>query len=238
VPRSQRVAPSLSVPEGVDELPAYTASTQTEAIQRIRELLPDYGPGFLQACLDFYGENEQIVINHLLEGELDPSLEALPKDMPLGSNLLASRQNIFVGDEFDVFAGKTLDPSKVHMGKKDQSAIGQHVDSTLKQSILQRATATSDDDDDAMYNDEYDDTYDDVDRMTANDAQSLEETDDANERLLVQATISQPQVFARNTETKRSAERVKLRQQTGMTDEQLEGWYVMFQRNVSFRIGG
>ncbi|KAL8141098.1 hypothetical protein V2J09_007119 [Rumex salicifolius] len=54
-------------------------------ISQIRDLFPDYGKGFLSACLDVYNHNPEEVIQRILEGtlhedlqRLDPSMEVAP----------------------------------------------------------------------------------------------------------------------------------------------------------------
>lgn len=50
---------------------------------QIRELFPDYGDGFLAACLSASGQDAERVINQLLEGSLPPELSRLDPKMPL-----------------------------------------------------------------------------------------------------------------------------------------------------------
>ena len=49
----------------------------------IREVLPDYGAGFLAACLDAAGQDSERVLHQLLEGSLPPELARLDPHMPL-----------------------------------------------------------------------------------------------------------------------------------------------------------
>ncbi|GMP80875.1 hypothetical protein CsSME_00035812 [Camellia sinensis var. sinensis] len=64
-------------------------------ISQIRDLFPDYGRGFLSACLEVYNQNPEEVIQRILEGtlhedlqSLDTSLEAIPppKSTSVSSN--------------------------------------------------------------------------------------------------------------------------------------------------------
>ncbi|KAG5457367.1 MAG: hypothetical protein BJ554DRAFT_2641 [Olpidium bornovanus] len=48
---------------------------------------------------------------------------------------------------------------------------------------------------------------------------------------LVAVCLSNPEVFARSSAMRRSNEREQLRKKTGLSNEILEGWYIMFQRN-------
>ena len=65
----------------MDENAAITESN----ISQIRDLFPDYGKGFLAACLEVYDQKPEEVIQRILEGtlhedlqKLDTSLETLP----------------------------------------------------------------------------------------------------------------------------------------------------------------
>lgn len=62
------------------------------------------------------------------------------------------------------------------------------------------------------------------------DAGSSQEAD-SNEELLFRAFQGDSSVFGRDAETRRSGARGKLRDETGMADEAIEGWAVMLQRN-------
>ncbi|KAF9433650.1 hypothetical protein BGZ76_009170 [Entomortierella beljakovae] len=165
-------------------------------------------------------------------------------------DVLSNRRNIFDGDEFDVFSGNVADQSKVSRGKKgpkdvavvldDKSFVSQH-----KSAILQAA--------ESMYDDEYDDTYDSmglnntgadfrlVDDIDANaDENSVKPAvgrDQAvdpsieHEEVLISMYTGQKEVFNRSAEARRSKKRQDLRNITKMSDEQLEGWAIMFDRN-------
>ncbi|KAL1564745.1 activating signal cointegrator 1 complex subunit 2-like [Salvia divinorum] len=83
-------------------LPASSYKAQTDEgvaiveskISQIKELFPDYGRGFLVACLEAYNQDTEMVIQRILEGtlheelqSLDISLETMP---PSKSTLLVS----------------------------------------------------------------------------------------------------------------------------------------------------
>ena len=52
------------------ELPSCTAVANKAAIRQIQEILPDFGDGFLAACLEAFNGDQESVIQHLLEGNL------------------------------------------------------------------------------------------------------------------------------------------------------------------------
>ena len=52
-------------------------------IAPIKEVMPDFGDGFLAAALQHFSYNSEQVIHALLEGALPPELQALDPHMPL-----------------------------------------------------------------------------------------------------------------------------------------------------------
>ncbi|CAI9737259.1 activating signal cointegrator 1 complex subunit 2-like [Octopus vulgaris] len=156
----------------------------------VKELFPDLHDSFVHACLEEMDFNAEMVINSLLEDNLPPSLDQLdrfqpkepsppapssppaPPSSPVHS-VLDSRRNIFDYDEFDVFHRDTVDRTKIHKGKQD---IAKQVDLNDKTDIRElKATYELYGNVDAatlydkhlleanLYEDEYDDTYDDND---------------------------------------------------------------------------
>lgn len=53
------------------------AAIMESKISQIRDLFPDYGKGFLAACLEAYSQNPEEVIQRILEGTLHQDLQAL-----------------------------------------------------------------------------------------------------------------------------------------------------------------
>ena len=99
---------------------------------------------------------------------------------------------------------------------------------------------------DTQYEDEYDDTYDSIDAAVGTDVPS-DETGDAkaspavpkepsnDEKVQIQlghALRANPELFARVSAVRRSDARTQLRKTTGLGDEQIEGWFLMINRNV------
>eukprot|EP00249_Psilotum_nudum_P024031 c29066_g1_i1 orf=845-3769(-) len=52
-------------------------------ISHIKDILPDYGNGFLAACLEAYNDNPEEVIRRILEGTLHPDLVSLDKTLEI-----------------------------------------------------------------------------------------------------------------------------------------------------------
>ncbi|KAF9823980.1 hypothetical protein SFRURICE_010689, partial [Spodoptera frugiperda] len=97
---------------------------------------------------------------------LDQSLPIIPED-PLDKKFLetgVARLNVFDGDQFDIMTRDDVDVSKIHVGKRrskykdlkemldDKSEVKKMVDIYSKYNLVC--------DEEALYSDEYDDTYD------------------------------------------------------------------------------
>ncbi|KAA8566408.1 hypothetical protein EYC84_008975 [Monilinia fructicola] len=224
---------------------------QMSLISQIQDLFPDLGSGFVVKLLEEYNDNTEEVISHLLEGSLPPSLERadrseeleLPHE-PSSSHAdlvphstppqLPTRRNVFDDDEFDQLA---VDASRLHFGRRnpDQTAddVLQDRSTAPNKAAILSALAAFDSDDD-----ERDDTYDIADVGGTVDSTNPEERNIENsssqntyEEALFRAYKSSPDIFARDATTRRSKERAVIRQETGMTDEALEGWAVMLSRD-------
>ncbi|KAJ2386692.1 hypothetical protein GGI05_004306, partial [Coemansia sp. RSA 2603] len=163
---------------------------------------------------------------------------------------LANRRNIFDNDEFDIFSRDTLDWSRVNLGKAKVPTATEAPSSELKSRVIQIAQLIEDDD-------EYDDTYDDtaqdgvLDMPDSDETQATQYEQDKQgnqttktkmsvdtsdptrqwEDVLIRQVISDPTVLERKKGLRKIPARQALREQTGLSDEQLEGWFIMFQRN-------
>lgn len=196
-------------------------------------------------------KSAQVTVAQLshLESEAAAQDSEIEQSIQEGESILKTRRNIYDNDEFDIFAHRKVDTSKVYAGKKDKGNADKLLDDKSfiqaeKKNVLQRVVD--------MYDDDYDDTYDDIndagtmpDRGEGGDAaldivkkkqQEALDPGVPNESVLVHAYVEHPDLFTRNGTTRKSTKRAELRQKTGMTDEQLEGWAIMFNRNVSYLI--
>ena len=154
-----------------------------------------------------------------------------PRPTPLPER---TRRNIFDDDALDKLE---VDESRLHMGRKDPS---QTADTLLddrsaapnKAAILSALAAFDSDED------ERDDTYDVADvggTLDTTPAGAAEDTREASEmpheETLFNVYKNNPEVYARDSATRRSEARAALRLDTQMTDEAIEGWGLMLSRD-------
>ncbi|KAF4449764.1 hypothetical protein F53441_6959 [Fusarium austroafricanum] len=212
-------------------------------VTQVQDLFPDLGSGFVSKCLDEYGEDVEQVVANLLSETLPPHLASADRSESLSSPpvvrhtdlaprstppQIPTRHNVFDDDDFDRLA---MDVSKVSFGKKP----GKNADEMLKdksnapnKSAILSALAAFDSDDD-----ERDDTYDADDVGGTVDAsnQEADAASDGNEETLFRAYQMDSKLFDRDAATRRGSQRAKIREETGMTDEAIEGWALILVRN-------
>ena len=120
----------------------------------------------------------------------------------------------------------------MHIGRRGQDLNADKILSDRSnapaKSAIMAALAAFDSDDD-----ERDDTYDAEDVGASVDTAAAEEADlgDKNEEALFRAYTMTPELFGRESETRRGKARMALKSETGMTDEGIEGWAIMMGRN-------
>ncbi|KAJ3261765.1 hypothetical protein HK103_004716 [Boothiomyces macroporosus] len=221
-------------------------SAMIEKISMIQDLFPDLGDGFIQACIVGLKDTELIIMK-LLEDDLPDYLKKMDRSLKRSSDIqpepisvpvikpqeifepkpeiLSTRRNIFDGDQFDVFA-HTVDPSKVQIGKKEPVET-EHDRLEFLKSQREKILATQYDDD------EYDDTYDSVDFLPASNedvpADRVDSKPDPIEKKLVEMYNINEAIFHQSQ--RKSLARQALVKQTGWSNEQIEGWYIMLNRN-------
>lgn len=204
-------------------------------VSSVLEILPDQDPEYVKRLLSLpqYSESTEQVIAALLEGDAPPS-DSLKRDMPV----ISERRNIF--------NEAPMEASSVTIGKRradadtviqDRSFIDQ-----MKADILRRAAELSESDEEYRDDDELDGDLDDGVRVV-NDGEGSESGDSEGEErtqapksaetICELAYIRDSKLFDRDAETRRSKARTDLKTQTGWTDEQIEGWRIMLDRNVS-----
>jgi len=226
-------------------------------VTQVQDLFPELGSAFIVKLFDEYNDDVEQVTAHLLDDSLPQHLQTadrtenldniphqptndlvpnlIPNSTPPPSTPTYQRRNIFDNDDFDRLA---VDASRLHIGRKNKSAtadglLADRTNHTAAKAAILSALAAFDSDDD-----ERDDTYDLADVGGTVDSAApggSEETDgsvdDQNEEALFGAFSVSPEVFGRDSGTRRGKARQALKSQTGMTDEAIEGWAVMVRRD-------
>ena len=60
-----------------------TVSPDPEQIAKVRDFLPQYGGGFIEKCLRYFGNNPDDVINAISENNLPPHLANLNTNLEM-----------------------------------------------------------------------------------------------------------------------------------------------------------
>ncbi len=148
----------------------------TEKLGPVKDLFPQLGDGFVEACLGYFDADPEKVINALLEENLPPHLaqldRAMEKKKKVEEKPVVNQQHheqpedIAVDDEFN------MDASKVHKGKRKKygaknanALLNDKSDLSGMRERFQELSIIKDEivilsPNDAEYDDEYDDTYD------------------------------------------------------------------------------
>ncbi|XP_028806950.1 activating signal cointegrator 1 complex subunit 2 [Neltuma alba] len=175
-PQSAR-GPVESKPLQADEDAAIIESK----ISQIRDLFPDYGKGFLGACLEVYDRNPEEVIQRILEGTLHEDLQCLDRSLDVvqpAQTATVNRNDKGKGKLIDsmsmpsntaaAFCGKQetdgpLFSSSESLGKyvkksEDDLSDANILDTSDEKHKLRTAALVSQ----YEYEDEYDDSFDDL----------------------------------------------------------------------------
>lgn len=224
---------------------AQDAAKLLSKIFQIQDLFPDLGDGFVEACLNEFGFDVETTTMKLLEDDLPPHIRQMERErkslavadvrQPARRDVsdipMAPRNNIYDGDSFDRLE---IGDGQVSQGRR----LSNDADKLLKQSLTseqkRKVLSLAYDPDD----DELDDTYDEHEGMPAIDHQTGDELDGAVganlpsiDDLLFMSFESSPEVFERSA--RKSAGRQDLRARTNLSDEQIEGWKAMLDREPS-----
>ena len=154
----------------------------------------------------------------------------------------ADRRNVFDNDAFDL---KQVDPSQIHRGRKERATTTDLLNDkkfiqSQKSKIIQSVENQWDE-----YEDEYDDTYDDPERNIPRptnphlkiirddvDEETAEsEVEEDAEAIVYKWFKNSPGVFEKSE--RRTKDRDSLKAETKWTDEQIEGWKGMTERDAS-----
>ncbi|KAL5640746.1 hypothetical protein ACGC1H_001287 [Rhizoctonia solani] len=211
-------------------------------VTQVLEIFPEQDPTTVRAALQLprFNRSAEAVINELAEGNQLPTYVP-PPEKPV-KPVLTERRNVFDDDEMDY--------SRLRVGKKrsenaDSVLNDKSFIATQKAEILRRAAEVSDAESEWKSDEEKRPAavafFDDDDEYggggVVNDGEATSESDSeaegdgGPESLLELAWLEDSQIFERDAETRRSKARADLKVKTGMSDEQIEGWKVMLDRD-------
>ena len=232
---------SVAVIGGAEAGPSEVNVHQASQITQVQDLFPDLGAGFVARCLEEFGEDTEIVIARLLDGDLPPHLAEADRseelcvysssssrailtfyrsDQPVKHTTslapphtppLPERHNVHDDDELDRLAVAT---SALHFGKRNPEKTADEMlqdKSSAPQKSAIYSALLAFDEDD----DERDDTYDADDVGGAVDAADEAERESVEEALY-RAYQADRAVFGRAAAG--GPEREKLKADTGMAD--------------------
>ncbi|XP_029843375.3 activating signal cointegrator 1 complex subunit 2 isoform X1 [Ixodes scapularis] len=135
------------------------AADQSSQVQSLGELFPDMPSEFLQQCLEYYNNYEEVVMA-LLDNNLPPSL-CQPE--PSSSRLATlEARSIYDNDEFDILRRDDVDLSRIHIGKKSKTpkSLDEKGHDRVLKEVYEKYSMIHEDVAEDTYEDEYDDTYD------------------------------------------------------------------------------
>ncbi|XP_010460539.1 PREDICTED: activating signal cointegrator 1 complex subunit 2-like [Camelina sativa] len=151
-------------------------------ISQIKDIFPDYGNGFLAACLEAYNQNPEEVIQRILEGtlhedlqRLDTSLETMPqpKTAPTLRSKDKGKGKLIESDTSSsaIYTGQPITRPSLPASSASSTAVGRFVrkpkDDIPSYKILDARKESDRERNAALlaqyeYDDEYDDSFDDL----------------------------------------------------------------------------
>ncbi|GKV20075.1 hypothetical protein SLEP1_g30247 [Rubroshorea leprosula] len=178
--KEQIIVPAPQMNNNKVQMDEDAAITESK-ISQIKDLFPDYGKGFIAACLEVYNHNPEDVIQRILEGTLheelqclDTSLETMPlfKLSALGNNDKGKGKLV---DSVIVPSTKVVDAVREHQvdgpSISSSSTVGRFVRKS-KDDLPAHVSLDTREGNDAVrkaalvaqyeYEDEYDDSFDDL----------------------------------------------------------------------------
>ncbi|KDQ58600.1 hypothetical protein JAAARDRAFT_155141 [Jaapia argillacea MUCL 33604] len=224
-------------------------------VTQVLDVLSDHDPSYIRGLLSMdLGKGKgsvEGVIEALLEGKAPP-----PEQVRGAGTAGIHREEVL--ERRNIFDQEQIDVDKVHVGKKsdestsvlgDRSFIDQ-----MKADILRRAEEMdlSDEEEetqvasrdkgkvrDVAFEDELDEIggvrvggdEDDVEGSTSDEDEDEDEGPQTPETILELAYLRDPALFERDAQTRRGKGRAELKKQTGWSDEQIEGWKIMLERD-------
>ncbi|KAH8904502.1 hypothetical protein BR93DRAFT_952441 [Coniochaeta sp. PMI_546] len=225
-------------------------------ITQVQDLFPELGSGFVAKLLDEYSDDPEQVIAHLLDNSLPPHLQSADRSEQLSPPSSSSThhpshlsprptpphlpiRHSHPDEEESDLALLPLNTPRLHQGKRHATATADALlhnppAGPAKASILAALAAFDSDDD------ERDDTYDAADAGGGGAVLDSATPEDVPisagaEEALYRAYVADRGVFGREAATRRGRARRALREDTGMTDEAVEGWGIVYERDEGVR---
>ncbi|EPS40226.1 hypothetical protein H072_5956 [Dactylellina haptotyla CBS 200.50] len=239
IPRLPRRKARLKKPEDA----ITSLNTSAQRVAELKELFPHTDSSVLLAILESVNNDVEAATMALLDGSApaDDDYPPLIASNTQPPPAFAPRDIPDVVDELDELAVPT---ARLYMGKRglESTADGMLADrgsAPSKEKILAALQSFDSDDD------ERDDTYDQEDIGGAVDntvvdsevnAVAVNAASEGDEKVLYKALVGDASVFLRDVKTRRSEARKQLKEATGMTDEAIEGWKIMLDRDGGKRL--
>ena len=135
-------------------------------IDSVRAVLPDVGIGFVKACVDHFGPNAELIVQHLFEDSLPLNLSTLDRNLgwpPAALQTLRKTSSTATGST------QAPAPTGYFLARK----VNRDVDLEKSADDHRVLTAILD----LEYEDEYDDSFDDLPVQVANTAIDMDEFD-------------------------------------------------------------
>lgn len=119
-------------------------------ITGVKDILPEYGEGYIESCLEKFAFSQELTLNALLTDDLPNEIRSIDTKLTREEkrrlaaekvavvpvpDVVTSRSNVFDGDEFDIHRNETIDLTRVHVGKKDRT-IDTTADADLRKRTL------------------------------------------------------------------------------------------------------
>ncbi|KAF9652319.1 hypothetical protein BDM02DRAFT_3183711 [Thelephora ganbajun] len=247
-PQGDRKGKGRADPDMADTPPPTIPSDDLDAkVTQVLDIFPDTPSDYVRTLLQHpdypFKGNPERVIEALLEGTApsmeDPNQASMKRPPQLQEPV--QEQFVYTKGRRNIFDGQEMNLARVHVGKKSEDISTVLQDKSeierMKADILRRVEGLSDEEGES---DEED--YDEDDTVKVKLGGDGEESDEEVgerseardvETVLELAYIADPKQFDRDAQTRRSQARAKLKAQTGWVDEQIEGWRVMLERDVS-----
>ena len=211
-------------------------------VSAVHDLFPELGMGFIELCLKEYSNDSETVIMKILEDSLPSHIANLDRKME--SLRLSDTTNVPLKDShggstdtlasFHSFENEqvmtTANSSKPENANATRSLNTEELERAefirLHKNLILASAAGFEEED------EYDDTYDGVQTLGLEpDQEDAPKTNNSKESYLINFYLSDPSAF--HPSNRKSKIREEMKSHLGQSDEQLEGWYLMLNRNVT-----